>query len=373
MTFIQNLKKYKYLIVTILIIVLGLAQRLDHAWHTSLGGDAQTHLRAVTELFSGVNPYAWTVETYKNLENDPGNKGYAYLPGIMYMNSAFYLFHLALKYSFGINLHLPFLFLLPSVISSLFIGIFFIKYFYNKNQLAMLFCNIAWFFNSYFVAQKNDVGYDAVAVALLLWALHFLEKDDVKSSALFSLAVIVKTFPIVLLPIFLMKSKNKLLFVVTGIIMFLSFSVPFLTSKSDFLTYIQGALLVHGDRFVQGRPFLYYLSYYEKIELFRIIPFKFYSLGSILIGWVISIVLRTFNVIKDKYELSVFPIVVFLVLTPVLNRSYLVWGIPLILVGTYSFFQQRHSRLFYSINIFVWVFFYWYLLQWKDGFHIWHP
>lgn len=361
------------LLLTIIVILIGTGYRLYFVSLIKDGGDFGTHEQAIQQLFMGVNPYTSTLESYDNLDDEPYDKGYAYLPAIMYTNSIFYFVHLLLKLDYNIIINASVFFSLPGVIASVFIGVFFIKHFYKENDLAMLFCTIIWFANPLFIIKETSEGYDGVTVCLMLWALHFLEDDDVLSGSLYALAILFKTFPIILIFVFLLKAKNKLLFILSGLIMFTVFSLPFLKSVNDFVTYIRGALLVHGNRFVQGRPYLWYISWYGKIELVRIIPFKFYSLASIVSGWLVTPFTLMFISLKNKYTVSLFPFLLFYLLTPVLNRTYILWGLPIFLVGTYHLLNKKHAKVFYIINVAYWLFLYWYLVQWKDGFDIWHP
>jgi hypothetical protein len=370
---IAKISKNIFLILTIFVILVGTYVRVGMALKASAGGDYNTHIRAVTEFVSGINPYIWTVHSYQNLAVDPGDKGYAYFPGILYVNTILFLFDLFLQFKLGTYTSLPFLMQLPSILATVFVAVFFIKFFNKRNNLAMLFCTFYWFYNPYLLSRKSDLGYDAVSIALLLWALYFLEKDDVLSSFLFSLGVIFKTFPIIALLIFLLKAKSKFKFIVVGLIIYFIFSLPFFRSIDDLITYIRGSLLVHGDRFVQGRPYLYYIAYYWRIEFFRIIPFKFYSISAVITGWIWPFILRIKSLVMDKYKQMIFPFLSFYILTPVLNRTYLVWAIPFFLIGSYMFFEKKHKWAFYVVNLLYWIFSYWYLIQWKDGFHIWRP
>lgn len=360
-----------FLFLTIIVIIVGTSKRLSIAYKSGKGGDFNTHIESVVDLIEGRNPYTKTLKTYSNLDSDPGNKGYAYLPAIMYTNTALYITSLFFTFNVGVSLGtMAFLMHLPSILAGLFISVFFIKVFYKTDNWALLFSTIFWFYNPYFYYKSAIEGYDVVAIALLLWALYYLKKDDVISGALYALSVIFKTFPIVLGFIFLFGAKDKKKVVLSGLMVFTLFSLPFLRSFQDISIYLQGALLVHGDRFVQGRPYLYYLSYLYDIVTIRLIPFKYYSLLSVISGWVITIIFYTLNTFRDKFKLSVFPFLSFYLLTPVLNRTYLVWGIPLFLVGTYKLFERKPKSLFYILNIGYWIFAYWYLAQWTDGFHI---
>ncbi len=370
---ITKFSKNFLLILTVLVIILGTYTRIRLALVTAGGGDFSTHMRAVNDFVRGINPYIWTVKTFQNLDKDPGNKGYAYFPGILYTNAFLFLLQLFFNFKLGIYLSLPFLFQLPGIVATIFVCLFFIKYFYKKNNLAMLFCTLFWLYNPYLLSRKNDLGSDAVTSALLLWALYFLEKDDVLSAVLFGLGVIFKTFPLIALFIFLLKAKSRFKFIAAGIIIFLVFSFPFFRSVGDFVTYIQGSILVHGNRFVQGRPILYYIAYYYGIEFFRIIPFKVYSISAIVTGWIWPFILRIRRMVTDKYKQMVFPFLSFYILTPVLNRTYLAWAIPFFLIGSYAFFEKKNKWAFYAVNLVYWVFAYWYLIQWKDGFDIWRP
>lgn len=356
-----------------ILIVISTSYRLNIALNSKPGGDLQTHIRAVEELNTGINPYLWTIESFHN-DKDPNNKGYAYFPSIMYVNTPLRLLSIQMTNSYSDSITLMSkLYFLPGIIANVFICMFFIVFYYRINKFAMLFSLIFWLFNPYFVLKQNLLAYDAITIAFLLWALYFLQKDDVISGVLFAIAFSFKTFPIILLFVFLLKSKSAIKFILSGAFVGLFLSIPFLKSFFDFSTYLKGAFFVHGNRFIQGRPFLFYISYFYKVELFQIIPFKFYSIGSIVFGWISSVLLYFTNLIKNKYALSVFPFIIFYVLTPVLNRTYVVWGIPFFLVGFYNLFGKKYKFLFYGVNVFYWFFIYWYLGQWKDGFHIWRP
>lgn len=365
-----------------LLLGWGFYTRLNLASTSPPGGDFSTHMRAVSDLFAGKNPYEWTLSTYENLKNDPTNKGYAYFPGIMYVNAFLLSFWLILKHSCGMAVEPAFFLHLPGILANLGVGLFLFFYLVKRDKIAALFSVVFWTFNFYLVLKNSLAGFDAVPILFLLLALNFLQKDDVFSGFFFSLSVLFKTFAVITFPLFLFRSKKPWKFLVAGFVTALAFSIPFMGNWPDFWTYVQGALLVRGDRFVQGRPFLYFISYYFSVEFFRIIPFGFYSLGSIFSGWILISLNKVVSLIKsvsrfsilNKYSIVVLPFISFYVLTPVLNRTYLLWGVPFFLLGSYEFFESKGKTwLFYVLNSFYWVFCYFYLAVWKDGFHIWHP
>lgn len=377
-------------VLTAGVLLWGFHKRLNLALSATPGGDYSTHLRAISDLFAGKSPYAWTLETYANLENDPTNKGYAYFPGILYVNGFLYLISLILQLGFGLTapwLSPAFVLHLPGILAHLGVGVFLANYFLQRKKayLPGLFAVSFWVFNFYFVLKGSLAGFDAVPVLFLLFALDRLEKDDVLAGVFFALSVLFKTFAVITFPLFLLRSKKAWKFLAAGFLVALTFSLPFMRSWQDFWIYVQGALLVHGDRFIQGRPFLQYIAWYGQIEFFRIIPFGFYSLSSIFSGWVLIFFNKILMKIKElqklslegKYAISALPFLSFYALTPVLNRTYLLWGIPFFLLGSYEIFGVSKKRwkkaLYYALNISYWIFCYWYLAQWKDGFHIWHP
>jgi hypothetical protein len=203
--------------------------------------------------------------------------------------------------------------------------------------------------------------------------LYLLKKDSVLSGASYALSVGVKTFPLILLPIMLFKTKDKKSFIISVLIVGLVVSLPFMNSLDNFVTYLNGAVLIHSQRFIQGRPFLFYISYFYKIEFFQIIPFKVYTLLALFGGWVVCSLLYLKKVVRNEYILSLIAFTIFYVFTPVLNRTYLLWFLPIFSVGLYYIIEKRYIYLYYIATLSFWLFYYYYLIGWKDGFHIWRP
>jgi len=290
------------------------------------------------------------------------------LPGFLYINYVFYIIHLITKINFD------YLWKIPLLLADLGVGLLLVKQLYKKNFPALLLGLLVWFLNPYFYLKTNYVYLDPLPVFFMFLALFYLEKDDVLAGASYAFSIALKTFPLVLFPIFLFKSKNKLQFLASVALIGVVISLPFMTSVEDFTTYLRGALLVHEERFVQGRPFLFYISYFYHVEFFQIVPFQVYTYLAMFSGWVVSSAVYLLKWIRDKYALSIIPLALFYVFTPVLNRTYLIWLIPILVVGLYNLVSgKKYMWFYYAVLGFYWGFYYWYLVPWKDGFHIWRP
>lgn len=329
------------------------------------GNDIYAYEKSVEDLLSGVNPYIWTIESFSN-PKDPSNHGYAYLPLLLYINV------LVSIVSHLTGLTFAFLSKFPILFADIGVGLILAKIFYRKNFPALIAALLFWFWNPYFFMKGNFVYTDPLPTFLSLLALYFLEKDDVLSGTFLALAIAAKPYSIIFLPLFLLKANKPLkLFAASAMIGF-ALSIPFLRSWADFSTYLQGALFVHGDRYVQGRPFLFFISWYGKIELIRIIPIKYFAYASILSAWLFGILASRYYKIKDKYSVAVGCLLLFFMFTPVLNKTYLLWLMPLYLISVYGM-VGRKVFIYYSSLAVYWIFYYVYLFHWKEGFHVWHP
>ncbi|MFZ5425140.1 MAG: glycosyltransferase 87 family protein [Patescibacteria group bacterium] len=379
------------IIIVLLILIIASIQRVQLFYQ--IGGDSNTYINAVTDFIEGENPYKNTVASFNNLDSDPGNKGFAYLPGLLYLNSFLMsLFLYVNKAAFpcdqtlhlGVNGCVPlnYFWKIPVLLADLGIGILLVKELYKKNYLALIFSLLFWYINPFIYLKRDYITSDPIPMFFMMLALFYLKKDDVISGASYALAIAFKSFPVLLFPLFLLKSKSKVKFLTAGFIIALVMSIPFMTSFDNFWTYIQGSLLVHGHRFVQGRPLLYYISYYYKVELFRIISFETYTYLSTFFGWLLILLFYATKLSRNKYFLSLLSFASFYVFTPVLNRTYMLWFIPILLLGLYHVFFEaqlfqkyaKHKQvMFYMVLLTFWGFYYWYLAQWNEGFHIWHP
>jgi hypothetical protein len=358
----------KYLKILALLMILGAVLYRRIPAFTQIGKDVHDHERAVLEFLAGRNPYEWTIESYAN-ETDMGDHGFAYLPGFLYMET--YLYILASR------VDVPFyvLWKVPVLIADLGVGFLLAKRFWRRSDILTVVAPAFWFFNPYAVTRPTYTFLDPVVVLLMLISLIYLQKDSVLSGTFFALSIIFKTFPVILFPIFFLLTKDKVKFILSCALIGILFSIPFMRSLTDFETYLQGSLFVHSERQIQGRPFLFYISYFYDIELFQIINLKLYSITSIFGSWLLSSVLYLLFKVKDKYVLSLVSFLCFYTFTPVLNRTYLIWFLPILIIGSHNISMKLAKKVwvqrainFLMLSIF-YVFYYWYITQWTYGFH----
>ncbi len=367
--------KYIYIVLAVLIFVVSIYSRIK--LFPQEGSDLGTYEEAVSTFVEGKNPYIDTVKSFEQLDKNPGGKGFSYLPGLLYINGFFYSIHLYLKtinpcnelLQTGFCTPLVYFWKIPILFADIGIGLLILKIMWPKSKFAAIFALAAWYFNAFFVLKRDFISNDPLPTFFMLLGLYYLRKDDVISGSAYAFSVALKTFPIFLAPIFLILAKDKIKLLVSAGIVGLALSAPFMTSVNNFVTYMKGAVFVHGNRFMQGRPFLFYISYRYSIELVQIIPLKVYTYIASFGGWIIASLFAWRKWITSRYTLSVIPFVIFYAFTPVLNRTYLLWALPLFIIGIYEFFKNK-SYIYYVFMCVYWYFYYWYLAQWEDGFHI---
>lgn len=359
----DRLTKVKFPTIALgIIMLLAVVYRLEFLWDT--GKDFGTYEEAVQTFLSGRNPYVNTLQSFTT--DDLGAHGYAYLPGLLTLYSGLYVLTLTLGWSAG------FLWKLPVLIADMLIGVFIYKELKTKSIFAALIGALVWYFNPYLVAEGKFTHTEPLSILFLLIALMYLNKDKVISYTAFALSIIFKTLPVIILPYLFIKSNwnDRKLLVSICLLLGFTFSIPFLTSFNDLSAMLWGSLFVHGAREVQGRPFLFYISYFYGIELFQVIPLSVYSTLSLFGGVALSLI---FFYLKrgSVYLVTTLAFLNFYLFTPVFNRSYLLWALPFYIISMFE--VVKHKKIAYLLILVYWVFFYWYLDQWVDGFHITKP
>lgn len=338
------------------VFVAAVVARLS--FFSQKGDDFNTTFRAVNDFKSGVNPYLSTIKTFndKNL----GNQGYSYFPVLLY------IFTVLSFVGQLFNIPLFIIWKIPILLADILVGVIIAKELRKSNFWLKIFGCLVWFFNPYFLLIQNYTSPDSLAVLFLLLSLVFINKEkSFWGGVFYALSFATKTFALVLFPVTLMKSKNKRGFFLGAFILMLLISVPFLT---DLNTYIQGAILVNGERFVQGRPFLFYLGHLTDIQILYSLPFKLYSYLAIFSGWVILTILLFKKKIKNTFYYSFLPFLTFYFFTPVLNKTYLLWVLPFLVIGLYKQLYEKRPALFIFLILLYYAFYSFYLVIWTYNF-----
>lgn len=375
--FTDKIKKYTYWILIALIFIVSINERAK--LFDTVGKDFFSYKRAVLDFVEGNNPYEWTVQTYNN-PDDPTDHGFAYLPVLIYVN----LFGYLVEQLSGETIPMHYTWKFPVLFADIGVGILLLKYFSQFKEkkyikLYTIFALLVWFFNPYFYIKTNYVYTDPLPIFFMFLSMYLLKNKPIGSGITYAIAVGLKTFPILLLPVMLLESKNWKKFFGAAALTGILICLPFMSSYDEFITFINGALLVHGDRYLQGRPFLFYISYFYKIEFFQIVPLKVYTTLASFSGWILVAILYFFTKYpKNHFVLGMVPFALFYLFTPVLNKTYMMWWLPVFLAGAYHLFDivsNSKYKVYFSMLLVsaFWLFNYWYLSIWVDGFHIWRP
>lgn len=334
-----------------------------------VGKDFEVYRQAIEDFYDGRNPYEGTLDTFEQ-GVDSSNHGFAFLPGILHIFVPLHHYHEKTL------IPMEKIYKYPILVADVLVGVLLVIYFSKKSKLAMMASVLFWFFNPYIIAKNNYTYMDPVTILFLMLGLMYLEEDDYLAGFFYAVSFGIKTFPIILFPLFFFRSKNKIKFILSFGLTTLAISLPFL---SDPVSYLRSAILSHSERYVQGKPFLFNISYKLKIEIIRVLPFNFYTLMAILSGWVITSLeylklpirkLKNFyNLFRNKYSAAILPFLCFYLFTPVLNKTYLLWAVSVFAVGMYELFQKKRVWYYVSLAIF-YAFYFWYLSGWGYGLHV---
>lgn len=328
------------------------------------GGDFEIYRNSVRSLLKGENPYEYTVKSYTFFYDENGNPlehGFAYLPTLMYVQAPLY------NLSTSTGLPLQRVWKVPLLIVDIGIAVLLICFLYKKSYLATIFATIVWSFHPFFYQVHSYTNWEPYPIFFLLLALLLLEKKEGWSAFFYALSISFKTFPVILFPVFFFKSKNKVRFILIGALVALLISIPFFKSGEDLSQYVNGAFFVHGDRELQGRPLLTFLSYYTPLDFNQIGNVKTYVYLAILAPWIVSLFLLLKKKMLSVQIITSLSFLLYYLFTPVLGRTHLMWGIPFFILGSFEV-AKRKRWLYYVLLLSFYMFYVWYLEQWFRGF-----
>ncbi len=327
------------------------------------GGDHYIYTRAVEEFLVGVNPYIYTVSSFRVASLD---HGYAYFPTLLYILTFLWQFN-----EFVPNeLTLAAFWKIPTLLADLGVAVFLMRYFYNRNTWLGLFCATFWLFNPYFLLRYEYTLFDPIQVFFLFMATYLLGKKDYASGVFYGLALSIKLVPIILLPIFIYHSKDwrKVLLAIFGVFLFIS--LPFVTNIADIYFYVKGTLLVHAERTIQGRPILSFITYYLQdygVNFYQVRFASFYSSLALFAGPLVTLYLLLKRDIRDKYILTAVCFALYFLFTPVFNRTHIIWGLPFFMLGTYEYLHVNKKYYIYPMLVSFYIVLSFYTFYWYKG------
>ena len=378
MNLLNKLKKYitPYNIIVFFIIFVGIILRL--LVFDKQGGDYTTYKEAMDLFHKGYNPYNKTISSFGV---GGGEHGYAYFPTLLYIQ---YFLWLISNWS-GIIISTVILWKIPVLIADLLILFLILKSSSNKDKddrfgltkiftgyelLKIIIC-IFWLFNPYLISRYDYSLYDPLFLLCLLLSLKFNEKNSTLSGVFYALSVSLKTIPIIVLPILLLKTPRKMNFILSCIFVFITISIPFMGNKYDFLNYIDGSILVHSERQLQGRPILTWISYNTSsigINFLQTDYTSIYSMTALFASFAIPFLLYIFKIIKNTNTYILISFAIYLLLTPVLSRTHTLWLLPWSLAYILDRYSPKKVLKLSVILLTVWFLIFFYLLDWNRGF-----
>ncbi len=142
-------------------------------------------------------------------------------------------------------------------------------------------------------------------------------------------------------------------------------------NKYDFLNYIDGSILVHSERQLQGRPILTWISYNTSsmgINFLQTDYTSIYSMAALFASFTIPFLLYIFKIIKNTNTYILISFAIYLLLTPVLSRTHMLWLLPWLLAYILDRYSPKKVLKLSVILLTVWFLIFFYLLDWNRGF-----
>lgn len=334
----------RYILYTILILVIVVSFILRFNLIEIEGGDHLTYKEAVLTFLAKGNPYEYTVLSY---QTDKLDHGYAYLPSLLYIQS----FFVYVNKLFNLDIATAIMWKIPVFLTDYAVAILIFYYFKNKDLLAGVIGVSIWLLNPYFIVIYEYTHFETFPVLFLFLSILFLRKKDHLSGLMLAIAISFKTFPLIFIPLFFVLSKKKINFALGGILWAILISLPFLRSVYDFKLYFEGSFLVHGDRGIQGRPILSTIRYFAQplpIMFFQSEFSKMYSILAITLPSVVAFYLYFRKKITNVWILTMAIFLTYIIITPVFNRTHLLWALPFLYIGSYELFKNN-KIVFYSV------------------------
>ena len=328
---------------TIFILILAvLAIRLIPAYLIFGSFDMGVWYFFSEKVLEGKNVYTEDLSKVEIIPSQPGPINAAYTPfwfyliaGLRYISNAFNLpFYFIVKFPA----------IIADIVITLLIYIISLKFGFEKKK--SFFISLLYGINPIPILYSSAHGqFDAIAIMFVLLAAYFfMFKQKKHWSALFlGFAVVSKNFPIILLPLFLLKLKNwneRARYTLLTIIPVALILAPFmLISKESFIGVVNNVFLYRGGFGYWGYPLSLIIVKYSPFTLFKVIsnsPWFIAIFNEVQrfgnIFTLMAIILSYALIKSDKIIKSILIIFLTFYTFTIGMGSYLVWVLPFALL-----------------------------------------
>ena len=340
-------KYFPFILVIITVIV-----RLIPAMYTPIVGDLTHWWKAGQAVLHGKNPYVGDGPLY------PYPPAWMWIEaGAVWLSQFFHL-------PFAVVIKIPLIFsdaviaVLVYVLSLKQSKTFYKGLFYALNPVAILITG--------FHGQ-----FDTLPVCMILLAIFYFKRKQLKRSGLFlGLGIAIKSFPILLLPLFLIylkKSKEKITYAFLSLLPILLLLTPYVVLN---FYEVYKSLLSYSGWTDHGWIGIY-RAFYWLIHNSIYIPIPYVE-GLLQLSKIIFLCLYTFFLLRFSWSkkqsllnATVFIFILFYFIYGGISSQYLVWILPfIILLNTnlalfYSFFATLALLGYYSFflpRLLLWLF-----------------
>ncbi len=290
------------------------------------GGDFKVYEGSVQEVFAGEDIYAHSERSFKM----PREKHwFANLPAGLYLNMIAYRvaecvpglrFVVAMK--------------IPVLLADFGIALLLFRILRRKAGSFESFGAVAvWLFNPHLMVMRNYTHFDPLPSFFVLLSLYLMENSPYRSSAYLGVAVTFKAYGMILAPYYLRVMPKRTAFIACFLGVIGAVALPF-------LFWNPGALLY---TVFLARPGLGFSGMSVPAMINKALSISIPSFTGLAVLSVLCFILFIRKRQLAPYAYASLMLGTFLVVTPVLHKTYPLWFLPpyLVWAGMFSHARQR--------------------------------
>ncbi|WP_287588138.1 glycosyltransferase 87 family protein [Candidatus Borrarchaeum sp.] len=274
----------------------------------------RTH-EIVKEFLLGKNIYAEELSR-KSIWS---TQRYGYPPLHLYLSAALYVISILVNES-HLTITQYFLFIID-----IMVGLLIYKILNNGRFWNSFFGLILWIFNPFVLYNSSHAKYEVIMILFMLLAFAWLDKGkEIEATVFYTISIMIKPIPILMLPLFLYKLKNRIQSIAIGLGIFLILSLPFLITP---LTYFQALTFSQIGRGPAGD---------QGFGIFAQVHTLYSSIISKISMSIILIIIYTKFREYDLYITSFLVYIATVSFFWVLYKQYFVWFIPFLIIVVFK-------------------------------------